>query len=93
MLLFQVSLPVALYAKGPINMSLLGGTDADMAPPVDYTINVFKPMAEKFGVSFDLKTVRRGFFPSGQGEVLATVRPLLQPLKPVDLSSRGKVIE
>uniref|UniRef100_A0A8C8M2M7 RNA 3'-terminal phosphate cyclase n=2 Tax=Oncorhynchus TaxID=8016 RepID=A0A8C8M2M7_ONCTS len=48
-LLLQVSLPCALYADGPSELCLKGGTNADMAPQIDYTIKVFKPIVEKFG--------------------------------------------
>lgn len=30
-----------------------------MAPQVDYIINVFKPMLEKFGATFDCKVIKR----------------------------------
>lgn len=36
----QVGIPIALFASSPTYLNLKGGTNADMAPPVDYTINV-----------------------------------------------------
>lgn len=36
----QIALPIALFGPSSTSMQLLGGTNADMAPPVDYTINV-----------------------------------------------------
>lgn len=62
-----------------------------MAPPFDYTQNVFMPMAALFGVKFSLNVVRRGFYPRGGGELLAQVQGLTQPLTPVTLLERGKV--
>ncbi|PIK44878.1 putative RNA 3'-terminal phosphate cyclase-like [Apostichopus japonicus] len=35
-LLLQVSLPCTLYAPGPIDMTFIGGTNAEMAPQIDY---------------------------------------------------------
>lgn len=40
-LLLQVSLPCALFAEGPSELCLKGGTNAEMAPQIDYTIKVF----------------------------------------------------
>ena len=39
-LLMQVSLPCALFAKGPSELCLKGGTNAEMAPQIDYTLKV-----------------------------------------------------
>ncbi|XP_053179082.1 RNA 3'-terminal phosphate cyclase [Scomber japonicus] len=52
-LLLQVSLPCALFADASSQFCLKGGTNAEMAPQIDYTIKVFKPILEKFGVHFD----------------------------------------
>ena len=35
-LLIQATLPVLLFADGPVHLTLKGGTNADMAPQVDY---------------------------------------------------------
>lgn len=39
-LLMQVSLPCALFAHGPSELCLKGGTNAEMAPQIDYTMKV-----------------------------------------------------
>lgn len=62
-----------------------------MAPQIDYTERVFKPMAEKFGVHFDLQLKRRGFFPKGGGLAKLTVTPV-KYLRPVELVDRGKIV-
>ncbi|XP_057696331.1 RNA 3'-terminal phosphate cyclase isoform X2 [Corythoichthys intestinalis] len=87
-LLLQAALPCALYADGVSNLCLRGGTDAEMAPQIDYTIKVFKPVVEKFGVHFDCDVTVRGFYPKGGGEVRATVRALKE-LRPVTMLDRG----
>jgi RNA 3'-terminal phosphate cyclase (ATP) len=40
MLLSQVALPCMLFADGPVDAVLRGGTNADMAPQVDFTDRV-----------------------------------------------------
>lgn len=39
-LLLQVALPCALYADAASQLCLKGGTNAEMAPQIDYTIKV-----------------------------------------------------
>lgn len=39
-LLMQAALPCFLMGSGPGTMTLRGGTNADMAPPIDYTVMV-----------------------------------------------------
>lgn len=39
-LLLQISLPCALFAEGPSELCLKGGTNAEMAPQIDYTLKV-----------------------------------------------------
>lgn len=35
-LLMQSALPCMLYARGPVSLCLKGGTNADMAPQIDF---------------------------------------------------------
>ena len=39
-LLLQVTLPCLIFAPGPSTLVLKGGTNAEMAPQIDYTVNV-----------------------------------------------------
>lgn len=39
-LLLQISLPCALFTEGPSELCLKGGTNAEMAPQIDYTLKV-----------------------------------------------------
>uniref|UniRef100_A0AAZ3QNQ9 RNA 3'-terminal phosphate cyclase n=1 Tax=Oncorhynchus tshawytscha TaxID=74940 RepID=A0AAZ3QNQ9_ONCTS len=89
-LLLQVSLPCALYADGPSELCLKGGTNADMAPQIDYTIKVFKPIVEKFGVHFNCDLRMRGYYPKGGGEVVAKISPVSE-LSPVNMTERGTI--
>jgi len=89
-LLLQVALPCALFAESEVTLRLRGGTNADMAPQIDYMTEVFKPLLEKFGASFDFELVRRGYFPKGGGEVVVKVQPVSQ-LKGIQLTEQGNV--
>ncbi|BFZ16850.1 hypothetical protein BsWGS_19889 [Bradybaena similaris] len=74
-LLMQAALPCLLFSSADCSLRLKGGTNCDMAPQIDYTTRVFKPMAEKFGMHFDVDIRRRGYYPKGGGEVVVVSRP------------------
>lgn len=89
-LLMQISLPCALFAQGPSELCLKGGTNAEMAPQIDYTIKVLKPIAERFGVQFDCDLRMRGYYPKGGGEVVVKVNPVKE-LSPINMTERGNI--
>ncbi|KAF7338594.1 RNA 3'-terminal phosphate cyclase [Mycena venus] len=77
-LLLQISLPILLFASSttPSTLTLKGGTNATMAPQIDYIQHVFLPFATRhFGLKVDVDVRRRGYFPRGGGEVHVTVFP------------------
>jgi RNA 3'-terminal phosphate cyclase (ATP) len=77
-LLLQISLPLLLFAPGaaPSTLTLKGGTNATMAPQIDYIQRVFLPFASRhFGLKVDVDVRRRGYHPRGGGEVHVTVFP------------------
>ncbi|KAL7984881.1 RNA 3'-terminal phosphate cyclase isoform X1 [Crotalus tigris] len=89
-LLMQVAMPCVLFAASPSELRLKGGTNAEMAPQIDYTLMVFKPIAEKFGLIVDCDIKRRGYYPKGGGEVVVRMSPVKQ-LNPITLTDRGTV--
>ncbi|EMP33191.1 RNA 3'-terminal phosphate cyclase [Chelonia mydas] len=89
-LLMQVAMPCVLFAASPSELRLKGGTNAEMAPQIDYTVLVFKPIIEKFNLTFDCDIKRRGYYPQGGGEVIVRMTPVKQ-LSPINLTERGTV--
>lgn len=77
-LLIQIALPLALLSDRQVKLSLKGGTNAEMAPQIDYMTEVFRPQLERFGCSFDLDLHKRGYFPKGGGHVTVNVNPVQQ---------------
>jgi RNA 3'-terminal phosphate cyclase (ATP) len=97
-LLLQVALPLLLFSHSPVPPSILtlhGGTNASLAPQVDYTKYIFLPFIHKyFGVDkVSLHIAKRGYFPKGGGKVSLNVTPLsgTQKLQGFSLMDRGKV--
>lgn len=89
-LLMQAAFPCLIFSNGVTQLCLRGGTNAEMAPQVDYTQMVFKPMAERFGMKFDCNVKRRGYYPKGGGEVVTTSYPC-KSLQAVEITDKGKV--
>lgn len=59
-LLLQVSLPLILFGGAPSTLHLKGGTNAEMAPQIDFLTEIFRPNLERFGATFDFTLERRG---------------------------------
>jgi RNA 3'-terminal phosphate cyclase (ATP) len=74
-LLMQCLLPALLRADGPCSLQILGGTDVQWSPAVDYFKNVFLPALSSFRARVSLEVLQRGYYPRGQGEVLLEVEP------------------
>ena len=79
-LLIQIALPCLLFAPKPTHLTLRGGTNAEMAPQIDYTVQVLKPMLELFGIQMDCHIATRfvnvyyGAVCSGKTAKLAILR-------------------
>eukprot|EP01118_Nematostelium_gracile_P005351 TRINITY_DN1686_c0_g1_i1.p1 TRINITY_DN1686_c0_g1~~TRINITY_DN1686_c0_g1_i1.p1 ORF type:complete len:368 (+),score=95.53 TRINITY_DN1686_c0_g1_i1:93-1196(+) len=91
-LLLQIALPCILFAPDPIKLELKGGTDATMAPPIDFSIKILEPILKRFGVNVDIQIQKRGFYPKGKGIVLVKSEPLSH-LEPIELLERGKIVK
>eukprot|EP00793_Prasinoderma_coloniale_P001773 PRCOL_00003579-RA len=101
-MLAQAVLPVLLYADAParegesegegieLRARLVGGTDAAMAPPVDYMRRVLLPtLQDRFGVRARAELRRRGFYPRGGGTLVLHVAPLARGAAMPPLRTRG----
>lgn len=89
-LLLQVALPCAFYSNERTYLTLKGGTNAEMAPQIDYITEVLKPTLQKFGANFNCDITKRGFYPAGGGIVDVSIDPVKQ-LAPVDLTNFGEI--
>ncbi|CAF1421308.1 unnamed protein product [Adineta ricciae] len=89
-LMMQTALPCLLFANGPSELKLIGGTNVDFAPDIDYYEMIFRPVAKRFNFNFNLNIVRRGYYPKGGGDVRITIDPVEQ-LNAVDLTEFGQI--
>ena len=85
MLVLQALMPVALAGGSPCRAVITGGTDVRGAPPGDYVRRVVLPLIGRMGVEASLELRRRGYYPTGGGEVeFVLVRSALRPLGQTD---------
>ena len=74
-LVFQTVLPALMMAEGVSTLKLSGGTHNMMAPSFDFIKRSFLPVMQSMGIDVSVTLDAYGFFPSGGGEWLATIKP------------------
>jgi len=91
-LVFQTIFPALLFAEQPSSVRIIRcGTHVPFSPPYDYIACVFLPMVRKMGANGELKLVKAGWFPRGGGEIEASIFPISQPMKAINLTQRGNL--
>ena len=75
LVLQTVLLPLAL-TEGRSRLSVRGGTHMAWSPPFDYVRDVWMPALAKIGIETSIELRASGWFPIGQGEIVATITGL-----------------
>lgn len=90
----------AVQAAGPApqsattSLKLLGGTDAELAPPASYLREVLAPLLRsKLGLQLQVEVARRGFYPRGGGILSLEVGGPAEPAGPAMQRCFGSVIQ
>lgn len=84
-------LPIALFGKFPLQLTLSGVTNDDTDISIDILRNVTFPLLQNFGVKgLSLEILRRGAAPNGGGEVVLHV-PVVRALQPIDCTDMGLI--
>jgi len=84
-------LPVACLADAPIEAIIHGGTVQDFAPPPEHVIHVLAPLVARMGARVELRLVRPGYVPGGEGEIALEIEPAPRGLAALELLERGAV--
>ncbi|SEM05357.1 RNA 3'-terminal phosphate cyclase (ATP) [Syntrophus gentianae] len=85
-------LPLALYADRPSCFHITGGLFQDFAPSVYSLQHVLLPLLKRMGAEIELRILRPGYVPQGQGRIVLDVKPLKRPLAPLNLTDPGKLL-
>ncbi|PIN75403.1 RNA 3'-phosphate cyclase [Candidatus Woesearchaeota archaeon CG10_big_fil_rev_8_21_14_0_10_36_11] len=74
-LLLQALILPSLFAPSKVTLHIKGGTCGKWQASVDYLQNVLLPHVTKFVEKIELKILRRGYYPKGEGEVELEISP------------------
>jgi len=88
-LVLQTVLPALLYADGPSEVTVTGGTHNPLAPPFEFLDRAYLPLLRRMGAAVQAELVHPGYVPRGGGEVRLRVEPKGR-LIPLTLDARGE---
>ena len=74
-LILQALLWPLLFAGETAVITLRGGTHVPFSPPYHFLSQVYQPALSRFGITFSLDLMAWGWYPRGQGEIVATIQP------------------
>nr|WP_181508504.1 RNA 3'-terminal phosphate cyclase [Methanococcus maripaludis] len=74
-LVIQSILPITLAIDKNIEITIIGGTNVEFSPPIDYIKNITLKFLENIGINSEITILKRGFFPKGGGIVKITLKP------------------
>ncbi len=88
-LVIQTVLWPLLFADGPSEIELMGGTDVLAAPSIVFLQQTFLPLLHAMGATAQIELLRPGYYPAGGGHVKLKVTPLGESgrLAPVHLDA------
>jgi len=73
LLLQSLLLPVIFSGKN-IKIEVIGGTDVNWSPQIDYFKEVIMPSLAQYAEKIEVKTEKRGYYPKGNGKVILKVK-------------------
>ena len=74
-LLLQALILPSLFAPGKVTFNITGGTCGKWQASVDYLQNILLPYLNRFVEKIDLKILKRGYYPKGQGLIRLEISP------------------
>jgi len=88
----QAILPLACFAQKPSRFRLKGGLFQDFAPSAYHMKFVLLPLLKQMGIQAELKIIRPGYVPRGEGIIEIQVEPV-EKLKPLNLTEQGDILD
>lgn len=90
-LVLHTLMPALIFAGHPSRITLMGGTHVPWSPPFHFLNNIFMPVVERMGCSFNLFIDKWGWYPMGGGVVHAEINPS-EGLKGIKIDEKGGLI-
>lgn len=89
LVLQTILLPLA-FSKDSSVVTIKGGTHVPLSPSVTYLQKVYLPIIMKAGLVANIKLIKWGWYPKGNGEIVVEIYP--SDLCEIDLLERGELI-
>lgn len=74
-LLLQALILPSLFAPGKVTFNITGGTCGKWQASVDYLQNILLPYLNRFVEKIEMKILKRGYYPKGQGLIRLEISP------------------
>ncbi|MBW3012299.1 RNA 3'-terminal phosphate cyclase [Candidatus Woesearchaeota archaeon] len=74
-LVLQAILMPLMFADKNSTVTITGGTDTKWSQPIDFLKHVLLPQLKKYCSDIEIKVMRRGYYPKGQGKVIVEIKP------------------
>ncbi|MBU1644116.1 MAG: RNA 3'-terminal phosphate cyclase [Nanoarchaeota archaeon] len=74
-LLLQALILPCLFASGKVTLNIKGGTCGKWQASVDYLQNLLIPYLQRFVEKIELKILKRGYYPKGEGQIVVEISP------------------
>ncbi len=85
-------LPIACVALSPLTCRISGGLFQDFAPSAYHMQHVLLPTLRRMGVQAELKILRPGYVPTGDGVIEVKVSPVEDRLTALQVVERGSIV-
>ncbi len=72
-------IPAISFSGISHNLQILGGTDVQYGPTIDYLRYVVREIYASIGINFNIDVIRRGYYPKGGGIVNAQIKAINLP--------------
>lgn len=89
-LLLQTLFPILIFAKKPVSLEIIGGTEVKWSPTVQYYKNVTIPLINKLGAKLELEVIKHGYYPKGGGKIRIISKPV-RKLRSWNCQNRGEI--
>ncbi len=89
-MLAMTLIPLGMYTRKPLTLVLRGGLFQDFAPTALYLKHVLAAALLSMGIKVQVKIVRPGYVPRGEGCLVCTVHPVDQAPGPFEAVRPGR---
>jgi RNA 3'-terminal phosphate cyclase (ATP) len=80
-------IPAISFSGISHDLQIVGGTDVQYSPTIDYLRYIVREIYASIGINFDIDIIRRGYYPKGGGIVNAQIKAIDVPAQKLSTTS------